>query len=350
MKTIKIKVKSGSYNVDIGADYKDIASYVKMFSKARKVFVITDTNVYPLYGGELEAALNSSDYETNGIIVAAGETYKRLSTIEKIYEALHDWGVTRTDVIVALGGGVIGDMAGFAAGTYLRGVPYIQIPTTLLAQIDSSVGGKTGVDTAYGKNLIGLFNQPAAVIIDPNLLKSLKPKVFADGMAEAIKYGLIRNAELYKRILYGEYSEDVRELIYECVQIKNKIVSQDELDQGERMLLNFGHTLGHAIEKCGNFTKYTHGQAVAIGMVYAAEIGEALGVTASGTIEDIVLILKKYGLPIKADEDMGLIYNALLADKKISGETISFILLKSIGNAIIFPIDVLEFKKLLLKI
>lgn len=347
MKTLKVQVSSGAYNVSIGADYKSIAEYVKKLGKARKVFVVSDTNVLPIYGRAIESALLAAGFDTANYAVAAGEENKRLSTIENLYEAFHSHGMTRTDIIIALGGGVIGDMTGFAAGTYLRGVPYIQVPTSLLAQIDASVGGKTGVDTAYGKNLVGLFNQPVAVLIDPNMLKTLSPEVFRDGMAEAIKYGLIKDAELYNRILYGEFREDLEELIYECISIKNSIVSQDERDQGERMLLNFGHTIGHAIEKCGNYQKYTHGQAVAIGMVYAAEIGEALGVTAQGTKEAIILILKKYALPICADEDKEQIYSALLSDKKKSGDTINFILLKSIGNAIIYPIDVLELKKLL---
>jgi len=347
MKTISIKASSGAYNVFIGADYKSIVGAIKKLGNRGKAFVVSDTNVFPLYGGEIVRALVDGGFDTTSYTTTAGEEHKRLSTIEGLYEAFHQHGMTRTDVIIALGGGVVGDMTGFAAGTYLRGVSYIQIPTTLLAQIDSSVGGKTGVDTAYGKNLVGLFNQPAAVFINPTVLQTLSPQIFSDGMAEAIKYGLIKDAELYKRILNGEFSEDVTELIYTCVGIKNAIVSQDERDQGERMLLNFGHTLGHAIEKCGNFKKYTHGQAVAIGMVYAAAIGERLGVTAQGTKDDIIQILKKYALPIRCDEDKEKIYSALLSDKKKSGDTVNFILLKSIGDTMIYPIDVLELKKLL---
>ncbi len=347
MKTINIKASSGAYNVYIGVDYKSIVDTIKKSGKRGKAFVVSDTTVFPLYGGGIVGALVDGGFDTASYTISAGEEHKRLSTIESLYEAFHQHGMTRTDVIIALGGGVVGDMTGFAAGTYLRGVSYIQIPTTLLAQIDSSVGGKTGVDTAYGKNLVGLFNQPAAVFIDPTVLKTLSPQIFADGMAEAIKYGLIKDAKLYNRILYGEFSEDVTELIDTCVSIKNAVVSADERDRGERMLLNFGHTLGHAIEKCGNFKKYTHGQAVAIGMVYAASIGENLGVTAPGTTDDIIQILKKYALPIRSDESKEQIYSALLSDKKKSGDTINFVLLKSIGDAMIYPIDVLELKKLL---
>ena len=350
MITLEIKVNSGSYHVYIGESYKNMPSYVKKISQGQKVFVVSDSNVFPLYGGEAVSALQEAGFDASSHIIPAGEGHKRLATIERLYEAFHQHGLTRTDLIIALGGGVVGDMTGFAAGTYLRGVPYIQVPTTLLAQIDSSVGGKTGVDTDYGKNLVGLFNQPAAVLIDPSVLRTLAPQVFADGMAEAIKYGLIRDAELYRRILYGEFKEDVTELIYDCIAIKNSIVSLDERDQGERMLLNFGHTLGHAIEKCGNFEKYTHGQAVAIGMVYAAAIGENLGVTAAGTKEDIILILRKYGLPTHTEEDKDQIFKALLSDKKKSGDTVSFVLLKSIGEGIIYPISTGELKDQLFKL
>ncbi len=351
IETVHIGTASGSYDVHIGADFKNAGRYAKGLHFEGKAFIVTDSNVFPLYGEALADGVRADGFDTGMIILPAGEEHKRLGTIEKLYNAFHEHGITRSDLIIALGGGVVGDMTGFAAGTYLRGVPFMQIPTTLLAQIDSSVGGKTGVDMDYGKNLVGMFNQPVSVLVDPVMLESLPPAIFADGMAEAIKYGLIRDEGLFKK--FGEssaedlYAHEIIGLIQTCVSIKNKVVTADERDTGERMILNFGHTIGHAIEKCGNYTKYSHGQAVAMGMVYAAEIGEKLGITPKGTGTSIISVLEKYGLPTRADEKKEDIFQGILSDKKKSGDRISLILLERIGSAVIHPVGTDELKELL---
>jgi 3-dehydroquinate synthase len=347
MKTIQVRVSSGAYTVNIGADYKLIGHRLRELGCSGKVSIVSDTNVFPIYGGDLSDSLEKKGFEVHYTILDAGEEYKTLSTVESLYKAFHLQGLTRSDTILALGGGVVGDITGFAAGTYLRGIPYVQVPTTLLAQIDSSVGGKTGVDTGDGKNLVGMFNQPMDVLIDPAFLDTLSLSIRADGMAEAIKYGLIRDDGLYKRILRGIDQDEMETLIYDCVSIKNAIVAQDEFDQGERMILNFGHTIGHAVEKCGNYNLYTHGQAVAIGMVYAAAIGEKLQITPAGTKDRIVQVLQKNGLPTETTLTPEQIFEALGSDKKKSGSHIQFILLERVGKAVIVPIETYKLKELL---
>ncbi len=347
VKLVHVNAASGSYYVYIGVDYKSAGAYAKNLRFDGKAFIVTDSNVYPLYGDEMASALRNEGFDVDMLVLPAGEEHKRLESVSSIYEALHRHGMTRSDLVFALGGGVVGDMAGFAAGTYMRGVPYIQVPTTLLAQIDSSVGGKTGVDLEFGKNLVGMFNQPVKVLIDPSFLKTLSAETTADGMAEALKYGLIRNAELFESLAEDDGEIDFIGLIHTCVEIKNQVVSNDERDTGERMILNFGHTIGHAIEKCGNYTKYTHGQAVAIGMVREAAIGEALGVTPAGTSERVRKAVSKFGLPADADESPADIYEALLSDKKKSGDDINFILLERIGHAVISRIPVSRIRPLL---
>jgi len=347
VRLVHVNAASGSYYVYIGVDIRHAGAYAKNLHFDGKAFIITDSNVDGLYGEAFAKALEDEGFDVGKIVIPAGEEHKRLETVRSIYDALHAHGMTRSDVIFALGGGVTGDMAGFAAGTYMRGIPYIQVPTTLLAQIDSSVGGKTGVDLEYGKNLVGMFNQPAKVLIDPCVLDTLDPKAFADGMAEAVKYGLIRDAALFEKLAGEGEGPDITEMIQTCVEIKNKVVSNDERDTGERMILNFGHTIGHALEKCGNYTKYTHGQAVAIGMVREAAIGEAMGETPEHTVEAVIKAVTKYGLPTSSDESPEEIFNALLTDKKKSGGDMNMILLESIGNAVIRKIPAEDLRELL---
>jgi 3-dehydroquinate synthase len=306
-----------------------------LFQPGAKALVVTDSNVAPLYGECVLNALREAGFSPVVHIFPAGEESKKLSSISKMYAALAENSFTRSDFIVALGGGVTGDMAGFAAATYLRGIPFVQIPTSLLAQIDSSVGGKTAVDLPEGKNLVGAFYQPSLVLIDSDTLATLPPRYFADGMGEAIKYGCIKSRALFDLIANEDIHSKIEELIYRCVDMKRQVVERDEFDAGERMLLNFGHTFGHALEKLYAFGKLSHGEAVGIGMVMMAKCGEGAGITNPGTAEKIITVLKKYHLPIQDDMPINEILAATELDKKSSGDTIQVILLKEIGDGFV---------------
>lgn len=300
---------------------------------ASRVHIVTDSNVAPLYLAQLEGQMTLPVSHT---ILTAGEEYKRLSAVETIYHDLLANGMTRKDLIVALGGGVVGDITGFAAATFLRGVPLCQIPTTLLAQVDSSVGGKTGVDLPEGKNLVGAFYQPRLVLIDPDVLSTLPDATFADGMAEVVKYGYIANKDILDLVRAPDYKAQITRIIYECVKIKRDVVAIDEHDTGLRMILNFGHTIGHAAEKLGGYTALTHGQAVAIGMVAAMRLSALRG--GEDLTAPLTELLEHLGLPTALCYDRADIYNALLSDKKKFGGTVNFILVREAGRAEITPI------------
>lgn len=312
------------------------------FSPTR-VHIVTDTHVAPLY---LDMVQSQFAIPSTVSIIPAGEEHKRLSTVETLYRDFLAAGITRGDVILALGGGVTGDMTGFAAATFLRGVALCQIPTTLLAQVDSSIGGKTAVDLPEGKNLVGAFYQPGLVLIDPAVLQTLPSSIFADGMAEVIKYGCIRNRTILDLISAPNYQENIAEIIYQCVSIKRDIVMLDEHDTGLRMILNFGHTIGHAAEKLGNYVDLTHGNAVAIGMVAAMRLSNLLGAPQDLT-KPLVDILHAHGLPTDLPYARKDICAALLSDKKKIGQTMNFILVRQWGQAEIVPIDVTELQRLI---
>ena len=253
------------------------------------------------------------------------------------------FGLTRTDAVAALGGGVVGDLAGFAAATVLRGVDFVQIPTTLLAQVDSSVGGKVAVDLKAGKNLAGAFWQPKLVLMDPEALDTLPQSTFMEGMAEVVKYGCIKDAAFFdfleERPGRAALMADMEHILYTCCDIKRNVVEQDERDTGERMLLNFGHTLGHAYELAGNYARWSHGDAVAAGMCAAARLGERLGITSAGTADRLERVLAALGLPTRivcAPEQYAA---AIGLDKKGSGHAISVILLEEIGRAVRHPME-----------
>lgn len=311
------------------------AQCARFFSPSR-VHIVTDSNVAPLY---LESIAKQFQLPVSSTVLPAGEEYKRLATVETIYHDLMENGFTRKDLILALGGGVTGDVTGFAAATFLRGVPLCQIPTTLLAQVDSSVGGKTAVDLPEGKNLVGAFYQPRLVLIDPSVLDTLPDATFVDGMAEVVKYGCIKNRGILDMIRMPHYRENIEELIYECVKIKRDIVEVDEHDTGLRMILNFGHTIGHAVEKLGNYTAYTHGQAVSMGMVAAMKVAQALG-THNDLDDYLSALLLDLGLPTELPYGREELFHALLSDKKKMGDTVNFILVRSLGRAEIEKIDV----------
>ena len=317
---------------------------LKTFSPSR-IHIVTDSNVAPLY---LEQLAQQFELPVSSTVIPAGEEHKRLSTVEGIYHDLLAVGFTRKDLIIALGGGVVGDITGFAAATLLRGVSLCQIPTTLLAQVDSSVGGKTGVDLAEGKNLVGAFYQPRLVLIDPEVLNTLPDTTFADGMAEVVKYGYIANPDILDMVSQPDYKAHISDVIYECVKIKRDVVAIDEHDTGLRMILNFGHTVGHAVEKLGNYTELTHGQAVAIGMVAALRLGALRG--DADLSAPLVALLHKIGLPTELTHDREAIFGALLSDKKKFGSTVNFILVREPGRAEITPIEAEALHEYILKL
>lgn len=307
-----------------------------LFAPGKKAVVITDTHVAPLYLERISTSLRNAGFDVTSCAFPAGEPSKRLSTIEGIYGHMAQAHITRSDFAVALGGGVTGDMAGFAAASYLRGIPFVQVPTTLLSQVDSSVGGKTGVDLPQGKNLVGAFWQPSFVLIDPDTLNTLSPHFFADGMGEVIKYGCIKSRALFDMLVGTEDITSIMEdIIYRCVDIKRDVVERDEFDTGERALLNFGHTFGHALEKLHQYQGLSHGAAVGIGMVMMARLGEKAGFTAPGTADKIAAALEKYHLPVHSDLPLSQIVEATASDKKSTGSSINLVLLKDIGESFV---------------
>lgn len=307
--------------------------YARKLSSAQKVTVITDSNVAPLYQWKVVNSLEKQGFQVKTHIFKAGEESKTLTSIYEMYNTLAEFKMTRKDIILALGGGVTGDMAGFAAATYLRGINFIQIPTSLLAQVDSSVGGKTGVDLPYGKNLVGAFHQPIAVLIDPDTLNTLPDAFISDGMAEVIKYGCIKDADFFENLKNENAFDHIEDVIEVCVSIKRDVVSRDEREAGERMLLNFGHTLGHAIEKIYNFKGISHGMAVAIGMILIAKAGEKAGITEAGTTDKIAELCLKYGLPTSDNATFKEMADCAKGDKKTAGGDINLVLLSKIGDS-----------------
>lgn len=328
--------------VNVGAGYdifiekgllSSCGEYIKNVTDAKKVCVISDTNVFPIYGDKVCQSIEEQGFEVLTYVFEAGEASKTTATVISMVEFLAQNELTRGDIVVALGGGVCGDMAGFAAAIYLRGIDFVQIPTSLLSQVDSSVGGKTAVDLPQGKNLCGSFHQPVLVIIDPDTLDTLTPHFFSDGMAEAIKTGCIKSAPLFDRIEKEDAKDFIEDMIFDCVSIKAGVVERDEKEHGERALLNFGHTAGHSIEKLHNFSTISHGEAVGIGMVMITAAGEANGITAAGTSDRIAAVLKKYGLLTKDENSLSDIIENMNADKKRTSDSINFTLLHSIGDS-----------------
>lgn len=323
-----------------------VGEHISNVLKGSKITLISDDNVYPIYGESVKAQLEENGYTVYTYVFKAGEESKKTATVIDMVEFMAQQGLTRSDGVVALGGGVCGDMAGFASAIYLRGIKFVQIPTSLLAQVDSSVGGKTAVDLPQGKNLCGSFHQPSLVIIDPDVLNTLSDRFFNDGMGEVIKYGCIKSAQLFKRLETENPKDFIEDLIYECVNIKRVIVENDEKEQGERALLNFGHTCGHAIEKLWDFKTVTHGEAVAIGMLMIAQAGENAGLTQAGTAEKIKAMLNKMNMKTADTHSVQEIVNAMSADKKRTTTGIKLVMLKSIGESFIYPVTMEETARL----
>lgn len=344
MKHRIIHVGTGrSYDIAAGPGLLNCAGkLICPVAKTLNAAVITDSTVAGLYGDSLISSLNDAGFNAKMHVFKAGEKSKNHTTLLGIYDFLAQNAYTRADLIIALGGGVVGDVAGFAAATYMRGIDFVQVPTTLLAQVDSSIGGKTAVDLCEGKNLVGAFWQPRLVVCDTATLKTLDSRIFSDGMAEAIKHTCIRDSELFNSLLGGAPVDD--DFICRNIDIKRKIVERDERENGERMLLNFGHTLGHAIEKLYNFETYTHGEAVAIGMVMITRQSEKRGLTRKGTADKIERLLKKFGLPTSCSAPAGDIVRAAANDKKREDGGITLVMLHDIGDAFLHRLTDAEFQ------
>lgn len=348
MKSLRIDLPGRAYDIHIGGGVlPEAGKYIKQVFAGREIAVVTDQNVAPLYANQLEESLQKEGFEIHRIVVPAGEESKSHEMLLHLYHEMLSFGLTRTDLIIALGGGVVGDLTGFAASTLLRGIPFVQIPTTLLAQVDSSVGGKVAVNLPEGKNLVGAFYQPKMVLIDPICLKTLDDRILADGMAEVIKYGAICDADLFAMLEniknVQELFAKITEIIYTCCDIKRRVVEEDEMDTGGRMILNFGHTFGHAIEKYFGYGTYTHGEAVAVGMCMACAYGEKIGLTPAGTEQRMKNILQKYHLPIEVDMPKEAFVSAMAVDKKGEGNKINLILLQEIGRVCIRKINKKDF-------
>jgi 3-dehydroquinate synthase len=340
---MKVNLGKDSYEILIEQGLLEhIDEYIAPLFKGKKIVIISDDNVYPLYGKNIKDRL-SHHYEVNEIVLPHGEKTKRFDILPSIYSKLLSFKLTRTDLIIALGGGVIGDLAGFVASTFLRGLPLVQIPTSLLAQVDSSVGGKVAVDLEEGKNLVGAFKHPQLVIIDPLTLKTLDQRYINDGMGEVIKYGCIKDKTLFDTLAsynnFDELYEDIDKIITTCVNIKRDVVEKDLYDFGDRLCLNFGHTLAHAIEQYYHYEQYSHGEAVSIGMVQLTRIAEKKNMCKKGTSQKIEEVVKKYNLPTISHLKSEDLSKAIALDKKNINAKLSYVLLHDIGDYYIYPSD-----------
>ena len=332
MQRVKINT-SKSYDVTIGSGLiKKAGEILRETGVTGKIAIVTDSNVAPLYLDALKNSLKESGYNAISFVFPAGEKSKNLETLSSILEFFANNGMTRKDTAVALGGGVTGDMTGFAAGVYMRGISYVQIPTTLLSCVDSSVGGKTAVDLKAGKNLAGVFIQPKAVIADTDTLKTLDKNVYADGMAEVIKTAVLGDSELFSRLENGNADDEY--IISRCVQYKGKVVCEDEFETGVRKLLNLGHTPAHAIEKLLHY-KTPHGHAVGIGLSIIARACAKEGLIELDTSRRILSLLDKYSLPLYSEFSPEDLARECTFDKKRSGNTISLIKIRNIGDCFI---------------
>ena len=329
---------SHEYDVLIGEGLIDKAGELtKKAVRPCKCLIVTDNTVDALYGDRVQISFSYAGFEVSRFAFPAGEMSKNLSTLSDILDALGEARLSRSDLVVALGGGVVGDIAGFAAAIYTRGIRFVQIPTTLLAAVDSSVGGKTAVDMPFGKNMVGAFHQPSLVITDTDVLRELPALQLSNGAAEAVKCGVLSDPELFALLEGGDWLNDVDEVVARCVTYKRDVVAGDEFDTGSRAFLNLGHTFGHAIEHLSGL-KLLHGQAVAVGTVMAA--------SAAGCPEEMILRLagcmKRNGLPVRCDYDARALANAALSDKKRAGDTITLVLPDAIGQCHLQRVPVSE--------
>lgn len=353
MQKVEVHPAGGSYDILIADDVMtELGNFVKAKGYSKKALIVSDSNVGKLYGKVVENVLIKAGLEPDLYLVKAGESSKSLETADAVFTRCIENGLDRKSLIVALGGGVVGDLTGFAAASYMRGVPFIQVPTSLLAQVDSSVGGKVAVNHRLGKNLIGAFYQPDAVFINLNFLKSLPKREIYTGLGEIIKYGIIYDAEFFAYLeknteaVLNLDQEAVEHIIARSCEIKADVVSQDEKENGLRAILNFGHTVGHAIEKETRYVRYNHGEAVAIGMRAAASISRKLGMIDEDVQKRIVRLIEAFHLPLQADGcRMESMINDLFHDKKTVNGTIKWVLIDKIGHTVMrkdVPLDLVK--------
>ena len=343
MKTITVSA-SKEYDVKIGGGLlRDLGAETAALCKGRKAAIISDSTVWPLYGEIAKSSLEAAGFETVHYVFPAGEVSKNGAVYLDILNFLAENHLTRSDCLIALGGGVVGDITGFVAATYLRGIAYVQVPTTLLAAVDSSVGGKTAIDLPAGKNLAGAFYQPRLVLCDTDTLHTLTEDIFRDGCAEVIKYGILYDKALFAYLQQHGLAFDREAVIARCVELKRDVVMEDEFDTGARMRLNLGHTIGHGVEAKSNFT-LSHGKAVAIGTAIVSRAGVKLGICSEETRDKIVNILEQFGLPTVTDLTAEDICVCALSDKKRSSSTVNLIVPEKIGCCAIRPTPVEELK------
>ena len=343
MRTVTVNT-SKTYEIKIGSGLLAcIGQEAAALGKAAKICIVSDSNVFPLYGKQVTDSLERSGFSVNIFVFPAGEQMKNGETFLALLNTLADVQLTRSDLIVALGGGVVGDLAGFAAACYLRGVRFIQVPTTLLAAVDSSVGGKTAIDLTAGKNLAGAFWQPSLVLCDTDTLNTLPDDIFRDGCAEVIKYAILYDPALFEELLKNGLNFDREAVITRCVKWKRDVVMEDEFDTGSRMKLNLGHTFGHGVEAKSSFT-VSHGQGVSIGMAIAARASAKYNMCSETCCQRILEILNCFRLPVETCYTAEELYESTLSDKKRSGGSIRLIIPREIGCCEIMPTPISELK------
>ena len=343
MTTIEVNA-SKNYNVEIGHGLlPQLGEKVTELGKVKKVCIVSDSNVWPLYGAAVDLSLHNAGLETCHFVFPAGEESKNGATYLELLNFLADSRLTRSDLIVALGGGVVGDLSGFAAATYQRGIRFVQVPTTLLAAVDSSVGGKTAIDLPAGKNLAGAFCQPSLVLCDLACLDSLPEDIFRDGCAEVIKTAILFDEELFMELVRDGLGFDRERVIARCVEHKRDIVNADEFDRGQRNLLNLGHTIGHAVESLSNFS-LSHGKAVAIGTAIVGRACASLDICDYGVSARIQWLLRQFELPMYTHRSAAELMTAALSDKKRSGSFVNLIIPHAIGKCAMraTPVEELE--------
>lgn len=345
MKRITVNA-SESYDIIIAnALLEKSGEYTKSISSAKKVCLVTDDTVDALYSDKVICSLEKAGFSVCKFVIPHGEKSKCADSFIKLLNYLAYEHLTRSDLLVALGGGVVGDLTGFAAACYQRGIDFIQIPTTLLAAVDSSVGGKTAIDIEAGKNLVGAFHQPRLVLCDTDTLSTLTPDIYRDGCAEVIKYGMIYDADFLSALNNKHAKEWEEEVIERCVTLKRDVVAEDEFDRGSRALLNFGHTAGHALEAISNF-EISHGSAVGWGMATVTKACEEIGICEKGCYEYLRGILLKYGFNIEYNYQPEELAAAALSDKKREGESVTLIVPERVGKCVTHKIPVNELIKI----
>jgi len=344
MRVVQVPLGTRSYSIRIGSHLLDrVGQEARSLGLGRRCALITDDRVGPLYAARVEQSLAQAGFESTTMTVSAGEKSKRLEIVARGYAQLARHRLERKSFVVALGGGVVGDLAGFIAATYLRGLGFVQLPTSLLAQVDSSVGGKVGVNLPAGKNLVGAFHQPRLVLCDQDVFATLPRREFSAGLAEVIKYGIIYDAGFFRRLerdldnLLALDAATLAAVVARCCAIKAEVVGQDETETGLRAILNFGHTIGHAFEAVARYGRYLHGEAIAIGQVAAARLSQQRSGLSESDVRRIQVLLERAGLPTEASanaREVDRLLAAMRLDKKVSDGQIKFVLARKIGEVL----------------